>query len=189
MRGLTDVYYATAMAASPSSAIHRREFLLSIAAAGTPLRGAASEAEWTSRWISCPGVSARDYSICHYRYRFPLFSKPRNFPIHVTADNRYQLYVNGVRVVWGPARGLPFHWRYETIDIAPWLKLAMNTLAAVVWYEADLAAVAQVGIRPAFLLEGGRDVNTGRSWKCLRNTAYRPLPVTFEQAPLRPVKC
>ena len=54
--------------------------------------------------------------------RSTLREKPARFVVHVTADNRYQLFVNGARVAWGPARGDLDHWRYETLDLAPYLK-------------------------------------------------------------------
>src|SRR5215831_4225587 len=73
---------------------------------------------WSARWITVPNVSPFDYGVYHFRRGFDLQTKPASFVIHVTGDNRYQLFVNGVRVVSGPARGDLNHWRFETIDIA-----------------------------------------------------------------------
>ena len=74
--------------------------------------------------------------------------------VHVTADNRYQLWVNGTRVVFGPARGDLNHWRYETIDLAPHLHAGRNVLAAVVWNYGELAPEAQTTWRTGFLIQG-----------------------------------
>ncbi len=140
---------------------------------------------WKARWIGVAEQSGFDYGVYHFRRSFRLASKPDSFLIHVTADNRYQLYVNGERVVWGPARGDLFHWRYETVDLAPHLKAGENLLAAVVWNDGEQAAAAQISNRSAFLLQGDTEreeaVNTDKRWRVAVNPAYQPLPVSFQQ--------
>jgi hypothetical protein len=110
---------------------------------------------------------------------------PAAFVVHVSADNRYQLYANGSRVASGPARGDLFHWRYETVDLAPFLRSGENVLAAVVWNHGRETPEAQVTNQSGFLLQGDsereRDADTGREWTCLRNEAYEPLPLKREE--------
>ena len=60
---------------------------------------------WSARWITVPNVSPFDYGVYHFRRTFELQAKPSSFVIHVTGDNRYQLFINGQPSVWGPARG------------------------------------------------------------------------------------
>lgn len=140
---------------------------------------------WSASWITVPGVSPYDYGVYHFRRTFDLESKPQSFVVHVTGDNRYQLFVNGERVVWGPARGDLFHWRYETVDIAKHLKSGKNVLAAVVWNFGQYSPEAQVTNQTAFLLQGNskeeRVVDTNKNWKCFRNPAYQPLYYTHGQ--------
>jgi len=140
---------------------------------------------WSARWITVPNISPFDYGVYHFRRTFELQSKPSSFIIHVTGDNRYQLFVNGSATVSGPARGDLNHWRFETIDIAPHLKAGKNVLAAVVWNFGQYAPESQVTDRTAFLLQGDteteRIVDTNNQWKCTRNTAYQPLSYTHAQ--------
>jgi hypothetical protein len=147
----------------------------------TPASGAEDAPTWTARWISVPGAPPFDYGVYHFRRTFELGERPRRFLVHVTADNRYQLFVNGARVAWGPARGDLNHWRYETVDLAPYLKAGGNLLAAVVWNFGIHAPQAQVTHQTGFLLQGAgeapKGVSTDRSWKAVRNEAYAPLPV------------
>ncbi len=148
------------------------------------LSAACGAAElWKARWISVPGAPPFDYGIYHFRRTLELAAKPSSFKVHVTADNRYQLFVNGERVGAGPARGDLTHWRYETYDLAPYLKAGKNLLAAVVWSFGIDAPLAQVTDRTGFLLSGASEAesiaNTGADWKCLRNTAYEPIAVGF----------
>lgn len=88
-------------------------------------------------------------------------------------------------MAWGPARGDLFHWRYESVDIAPHLRSGKNVLAAVVWNDGQHCDVAQISNRTAFLLQGDTEreqiVNAGPEWEALQNTAYQPIPITFEQ--------
>ena len=82
---------------------------------------AAGPRTWTARWIAPPSASPFDAGVYHFRRSFSLASAPSRFVVHVTADNRYQLFVNGTRVAWGPARGHLSAWPYDTVDLARYL--------------------------------------------------------------------
>src|ERR1022692_2973264 len=115
--------------------IRRLAFFLLIAAASCVAHQADEKTIWTARWIDVPGAAPHDYGVYHFRKTFALPSKPKSFIVDVSGDNRYQLYVNGKQVSFGPARGDLNHWRYETVDLAPWLDAGNNLLAAVVWND------------------------------------------------------
>lgn len=142
---------------------------------------------WPAHWISCPDVSLKDYGVYHFRRVFDLSAKPEKFIIHVSADNRYWLFVNGNRVCSGPARGDLVHWRFETVDIAPSLQKGKNVIAAVVWNFGEYIPFAQVTHVTAFLLQGDTDteaiVNTNDKWKVVQNQAYSPVPVDKKRIP------
>ena len=87
---------------------------------------------WDADWITHPSANLKEYVVYHFRKSFDLATKPEKFLIHVSADNRYRLFVNGQAVCFGPARGDLRHWYFETIDIASFLKPGKNLLAAVV---------------------------------------------------------
>ena len=99
--------------------------------------------------------------------------------MHVSADNRYKLYVNGHLVSLGPARGDIYNWNYETVDLSPWLRQGDNTLAAEVWNFVEWKPIAQISFNQTGLIVQGngpdeQGANTDGSWKCLRNDAYAP---------------
>jgi len=171
----------------------RRRFLAQAGilplAAALPLRSQDANDRvgqiWSARWITAPGTHPTEYGVCHFRHTIDLPAKPVRFLVHVSADNRYQFFVNGRRVAWGPARGDLFHWRFESIDLAPYLEAGHNALAALVWNFGELAPEAQVTLQTGFLLQGDtadeRAADTGANWKCLRSTAYSPLVFTSGQ--------
>ncbi len=140
---------------------------------------------WPAEWIAVPDAPAQDYGVYYFRKSFDLQVKPEHFVVYVSGDNRYQLFVNGVRVSWGPARGDLTHWRYETVDLAPQLQKGKNLLAAVVWNEGQYRAVAQVTNRTGFLLQAADSedavVNTDRSWKCTADSSYTPQSLPPDQ--------
>ena len=137
---------------------------------------------WTARWIAPAKAPPFEYGVYHFRKSFDLPAKPEHFVVHVTGDNRYQLFVNGERVLAGPARGDLFHWRFETADIAPHLRAGKNVLAAVVWNFGQYAPEAQVTSQTGLLLQGDtqaeRIADTGATWRAARNPAYEPIPIT-----------
>ncbi len=136
---------------------------------------------WKARWVVCPGESPKQYGVYHFRKTFDLAEAPASFVVHVSADNRYRLFVNGQPVSSGPARSDLGHWNFETVDIAQQLKKGKNTLAAIVWNAAEYAPFAQISYQTGFILQGNTEaedlVNTDKNWRVLRNEAYRPLPV------------
>src|SRR5688572_6220820 len=93
--------------------------------------------QWTASWIAVPEEGANSYGVYVFRKSIELLNKPVSFVIHVSADNRYKLYVNGKLVSLGPARGDLTHWNFETVDIASYLQAGKNTIAARVWNEAE----------------------------------------------------
>jgi hypothetical protein len=85
-------------------------------------------------WISHPDAAAKTGAVVlHFRRAFAVSSVPKAWPVMVTADNRFILYVNGRRVAAGPSMGTVQNWRDEKIDIAPYIHKGGNVLAAVVW--------------------------------------------------------
>jgi hypothetical protein len=54
---------------------------------------------------------------------------PPKARLHITADQSYQLYINGHYICRGPARGFQKTWPYDTVDVAQWLKPGKNLIA------------------------------------------------------------
>lgn len=153
-------------------------FMLMISAFAASAQGIGNKitypgTAWNADWISCPGVNLKEYGVYHLRKTFDLTTKPRAFVIHVSGDQRYRLFVNGNPVCFGPARGDLRNWNYETIDIAPWLTVGKNVLAAQLWHMGGGAPAAQVSAQTGFVLQGNSDaekqVNTDNTWRVIKN--------------------
>jgi len=133
---------------------------------------------WNAYWICVPHEPIHDYGVYLFRKIFELTAKPASFIVHVSADNRYKLFVNGKFVSLGPARGDIFHWNYETVDLAPYLQTGKNVVAAIVWNYGDVRPEAQISYQTGFILQGKTEnekiINTNSTWKCRRDSSYSP---------------
>ena len=157
-------------------------------AAAISVRGAAQEARVfdgapPANWIAPHGAPGDSFLVFHARRSFDLKTVPARFIVQVSADNRYRLYVNGVQVSSGPQRSDVTHWRYETVDLAPRLRVGRNVIAALVWNWGAAHPVAQHSYRAGFLLQGNSPteaalVNTGTGWKVMRDPAFAPIVFT-----------
>ena len=137
-----------------------------------------SIAQSSAQWIAAPGADPHAFGVYLFRKSISLSAKPAAFTVYVSADNRYQLFVNGKRVSVGPAKGDPAHWRYETVDLAPALQKGNNTIAALVWNEGEYLSWSQTTVQTGFFMIGisnGADIiNTNPGWKVMQNKAYGP---------------
>jgi hypothetical protein len=135
--------------------------------------------EWNASWVTHPTAPLREPVVLHFRRVLDLSSAPASYPVRVSADNRFILYVNGTRVGDGPARGDLGHWRYEKFDIAPNLKPGHNLITATVWNFGVYMPVSQMSDRTAFLLEseakGATGISTPDGWLVEEEPGQRPL--------------
>jgi hypothetical protein len=138
------------------------------AQASLPVNARLQATQWPAHWIACPGAPERDSGVYYFRKQITLAQVPAHYWVHVSADNRFLLHVNGTYAAEGPARGDLFHWRFETIDLASLLHPGNNLLAATVWNFGSTAPIAQMTSRTGFLVQGDSPaedaVNTGAAW-------------------------
>ncbi|MCR4860427.1 MAG: alpha-rhamnosidase [Bacteroidales bacterium] len=132
--------------------------------------------QWDARWVEVPDCDPQAYGVYLFRKELDLAAVPAGYPVWVSADNRYKLYVNGQLVSLGPARCDIEHWNFEEVDLSPYLKAGRNVIAAKVWNEGPSRAEAQFTLRTAFILQGVNEasaaLNTGAGWKCVQDKAY-----------------
>jgi hypothetical protein len=155
--------------------------------AQSPIQPDPPQRNWTASWITHPTAPLREPIVLHFRRALTLASAPTSYRVRVSADNRFILFVNGHRVGDGPARGDLTHWRYELIDLAPYLQTGQNLIAATVWNFGIFAPIAQMSDRTAFLLEsevtGANSISTPDGWLVEEDKGHHPLDrssVTFK---------
>ena len=127
-----------------------------------------------------PNSDGQAAGLFHFQKIIQLDTLPDKFPIHISADNRYKLFVNDQWVSVGPALGDIKHWNYQTIDLAPFLITGQNTIKATVWNEGALRPVSQFSFQTAFILQGASTesqlLNTDTTWMVTQDESYSPIP-------------
>jgi alpha-L-rhamnosidase len=150
------------------------------AGGGLPISDAVMSRQWTGSWIACAGAPEREAGVYRFRKVVDLPAVPPRYVVHVSADQRFVLRVNGRRVGKGPARGDILFWRFQTFDLAPFLVPGRNLLSAVVWSFGTQAPAAQITDRTGFVVQGDGDAEaaaaTGTTWECAAEPGHQPWP-------------
>ena len=139
---------------------------------------------WQAQWITHPTASVMDFGVFLFRNEFYLDQVPQSLVVHLSADNRYKFWVNGQMVANGPAKGSFLYWRYETIDLGPWLKEGDNVLAVQVFNLGEERPAAMFSSQTAFIFQsdkspgGDAELNTPGTWKVIEDRAFSPIPVS-----------
>ena len=133
---------------------------------------------WPAQWISSDGPK-KEFAVHYFRKTFDLDTIPDRLVVHTSGDTRYQLFVNGQMLTWGPLTGDLRHWYYETTDIAPFLKKGKNIIAASVLNYGSHPPDSRLTVQTAFLLAADEQIhqflNTQKdSWKAAYDPAYSP---------------
>ena len=124
----------------------------------------------------------------YFRKEIMLNDKPEEANIKISADSRYHLFINGVSVVFGPCKGDDKVWFYEELDIAPYLKVGKNCIAATVLRYPTEHRKGNQSIwrtdKPGFYLSGSIvtgameciDLHSDKTWKTSKCTDIEILP-------------
>lgn len=136
-------------------------------------------------WIM-PPQSAGTPVVAAFRLRFRVETDIVT-QVRVSADERYELWLDGSLIGRGPERGMPDMWFYETYRLS--LAAGDHVLAARVWRLGDLAPLAQMSAAPGFVLWADAPcddlLSTGvASWEGKRLTGYSfVLPEPISSSP------
>jgi hypothetical protein len=143
-------------------------------------KGWHDRGDWPAKWIAHPEVQGVAPAVVAYRRKFAL-EKAAKVRIHASADERYELFLDGARIGRGPERGDRENWFYETYDLD--LSAGEHVLVARTWWLGPKppAPYAQHSVRPGFLLaaEGRPDdfLNTGAAeWACKKLGGHEFIP-------------
>jgi len=116
--------------------------------------------------------------VAYFRYELNLLEKPTDATLHLFADSRYHLLVNGHFINFGPARFYPPHPMYDTYDLQPYLKSGTNVIAVKVMSNG----ISTFQLRrntPAFVAWGtiadeqqNFDLVTPGAWQCTKTEKW-----------------
>jgi hypothetical protein len=110
-----------------------------------------------------------------FRKSFTLAEKPARAAMHLFADVRYVLWVNGSYVDRGPARFQPNGPEYDTVNLARYLQQGNNVLAVLV--VGNLSGGKVMRHTPGFTalvqVDGKEIFHSDATWKWTDSTRFR----------------
>jgi alpha-L-rhamnosidase len=144
------------------------------------------DSPWPAKWVGHPEqLVGAEPMVIAYRRRFSL-REPMKLRLHVSADERYELFLDGRRVGRGPERGDRLNWFYETYEEE--FGAGEHAIVSRTWWLGAGAPspYAQISVRPGFFLmaedrrpEGRQPsevhelMSTGvAKWECKRLGGY-----------------
>ena len=124
---------------------------------------------WADPSQNTPGVAVV------FRKTFQLSAKPARADLHLFADARYVLWVNGKYVERGPNRFQPNGPEYDTINVAPFLKAGRNVIAVLVAGNLSGGKIMNhvPGLTAQLTADGKELFLTDTTWKWSADTRYR----------------
>ena len=151
-----------------------------------PAASPATAAALQSSFIFLPAHPPGAQVYAAFRRTFSLPSAP-SAPsyLHLFADARYILLLNGRYVLRGPGRFNPKRPEFDTVDVAPYLAAGANTLAVLVHSYGSAAINGRIMYHPPglTLLADAAGVATDGRWRCSNATEYQPSPAAWSSIP------
>lgn len=144
---------ATARTPAPSGAIPPSPSRLvpapaDVVRAETPPPPWESGPAWLARWLRPPASLHRPFVVA-YRLCFEV-AVDTVVQVVASADERYDIFLDGRRIGRGPERGDALHWAYEGYELS--LPAGRHTLVARTWSLGELSPMAQISASAGFIL-------------------------------------
>ena len=117
----------------------------------------------------------------YFRKELILDQAPARATLHITGDDTFKFYLNGLFCLQGPEPGYPFAHPYYTVSVTDQLKAGRNSLAAHVYYHGVYTRAFISGDnRSGFLMALDLTFPDGsqkryvsdESWKCVGSRTY-----------------
>lgn len=128
-----------------------------------------------AHWIWSTDDPAERNVLVQFRYTLLLAAPPAEARLHLSADSRYLLYLNGIRLGYGPARNYHTHYEYDTYDVTAYLRAGENVLAVAVthWGEGTFhQRVGRAGLLAQLDLDSQPRLLSDEHWRAKRSAAY-----------------
>jgi alpha-L-rhamnosidase len=122
-----------------------------------------------------------------FRKRFTIQDKTEAYLLHITADDYYKLYINGIFIGQGPAPSYHFSYNVNVYDITGYLTEGENIIAVHCYYQGLVNRVWNSGdLRQGLyvqLIAGNQTLlRTDESWKYAYDSSFSAagIPLGYE---------
>jgi len=138
--------------------------------------GGAAEPPWSAQWIG-PDSAGSNTWLC-FRKSVSFKEVPATLSARIAVDSKYWLWLNGRLVVFegGLKRGpTPEDTYYDRVELAPYLKRGVNTIAVLVWYWGKDGFSHNSSGKAGLLFEAqasDQTIVSDDTWKVLQHPAF-----------------
>ena len=143
---------------------------------------------WHPEFANLPKVArAEAFSVGWHepvllRFRKTFKATTAPLRLHVSADERFELFLDGRRIARGPDRSDVEHWSYATYEVQ--LPPGQHRIEALAWSIGPHAPVAQISWRGGFVLKADdaydKQLTTGKvPWEVARLDGFEFTPGIF----------
>lgn len=134
---------------------------------------------WEAQWIWGAGEDSPRNAWLRFRRAFVPSGGVAGAKLRVTADSRYVLFVNGVRVGRGPVRSWPFELPYDEYEVGHLLEEGKEAVIAVLVTHYGVSTFQYLRGRGGLLLEldgvcdqDGQRIKTDHTWKTTPHPSF-----------------
>jgi len=146
---------------------------------GNNLWESGMRVSWQAKWIWCQGEQSPRNFRMNARCEFGVPRGAKSARLHITADSRYRLFLNGAWIGDGPARSFPHRQQFDTYDVTAQMAPGKNVVAVHVWHYGE-STFHYIHGRGGLLCQveavtgkGAKVVAaTGGSWRVLPDKAF-----------------
>jgi hypothetical protein len=142
----------------------------------------STDAKWI--WLERPQREKNSYAC--FRQTIDLPATAKSGIVRITADSRYELYVNGAFVGHGPVRSWPSPWPVDEYDVRHLLNAGKNVVGILVTHFG-ISTFQYLHDQPGLIASiefDDKNIVTDGSWKATAHDGYLwPVPrITCQQA-------
>ena len=146
--------------------------------------------EWKAKWVWIEGEESPGNFWLAARKVVDIRNSLKEAKLHISADSRYVLWLNGKRLGQGPVRSWPWNLSYDTYDVKGALRPGKNVISVLVlhwgvsnfqYIENRGGLLAQLDIVTA---KGKKiSIGTDRTWKGISHPSFnrRTMRISCQQ--------
>jgi len=141
---------------------------------------------WKARWIWAKDEGHIKNSYYYFRKEFSLSKSAKNFRIYITAETRYQLYLNGKFLRGGAPQSQPFFKYYDVYEVGSYLKSRDNCIGVIVNYLGNTPDTRGGLLAEITDGKGEPFVTTDTDWQVKRAEAWQENTFYFKMNKFTP---
>lgn len=134
-----------------------------------------------ARWIWYPSQRTLPNTVFHFRKTLDLPHEIAEAKGWILGESRYQLYVNGQRIQFGPAPNDPRYSEADPVDLKPFLNKDKNCIGAEILYFGFGDGTWPIG-KPGFIFKldilfedsSRKQIVSDESWECQIAGGWEP---------------